>query len=129
MANTYSIMGLHLHYRLWIAEMNSDITLLRIFEDYVEELASKKNEPAVKAGIDNFEQHFVNLRKESDELRHEMHLIKMKLAAQSKETVPVRKKVSTKENHDDIKKRYASYRKTFNRVKKEFQQFASKWLK
>jgi hypothetical protein len=30
------------------AEMNADITVLRIFDDYIKELGSKQNEPKVK---------------------------------------------------------------------------------
>ena len=37
-----SIMTLHLEYRLWIAEMNADINVLRIFDDYLKELIRKK---------------------------------------------------------------------------------------
>ena len=33
-----TIMTLHLRYRLWIAEMNFDINVLRIFEDYIKVL-------------------------------------------------------------------------------------------
>jgi hypothetical protein len=38
-----SIMGLHLQYRLWIAELNADINALRIFDDYLAEIALKNN--------------------------------------------------------------------------------------
>ncbi len=44
MSDAPSIMSLHLGYRLWIAEMNFDINVLRIFNDYLEELSSKKDE-------------------------------------------------------------------------------------
>jgi len=125
---TYSIMGLHLRYRLWIAEMNSDINILRIFDDYITELKSKKNEPAVKNGIESFQQQFVSLRKEIDELRHEMHLDKMTLAAHSKQIKTLDKKTFSKGNHAGLKKRYAAYKKNFDKIKKEFGQFESKWL-
>ena len=71
MPTTSSIMSLHLRYRLWIAEMNSDITILRIFDDYLTELSSKKEKPQVQKGIKNFQQQFINLRKEIDDLKHE----------------------------------------------------------
>jgi uncharacterized coiled-coil DUF342 family protein len=121
-------MGLHFRYRLWIAEMNYHINILRIFEDYVGELTSKKNEPEVKRGIEKFELEFVNIRKEIDQLRHEMHLAKMTLAAYSKQIKSLDAKALVKDNHADLRKRYLAYRKTFERVKKEFGQFESKWL-
>ena len=121
-------MGLHFRYRLWIAELNADITLLRIFNDYMVELSTKKNEPAVKNGIDNFKEQFISLRNEIDELRHEMHLNKMTLAANAKETNNIQNKPSSKNIHIALKKRYTAFRKTFNQVKKEFGLFESKWL-
>ena len=129
MPNNQTIMGLHFRYRLCIAEMNSHINILRIFDDYIDELRSKKNEAAVKNGIESFQQQFVGLRKEIDELRHEMHLAKMTLAASSKQLKDADKKSVSKGNHSELKKRYAAYKKNFEQVKKEFGQFESKWLK
>ena len=96
MPNTPSIMGLHFRYRLWIAEMNSHINIIRIFDDYIAELSSKKNVPAIKEGIDQFKKEFVSLRQQIDDLRHEMHLSKMTLAADSKQTPKTRTKSSSK---------------------------------
>jgi hypothetical protein len=127
MPNTPNIMGLHFHYRLWIAEMNSHINIFRIFEDYIDELRSKKNEPVVKKGVEDFQKHFVGLRKEIDELRHEMHLAKMTLAAYSKQKSPDVKSFA-KGSHGELKKRYLAYRKTFEQVKKDFGKFENEWL-
>ena len=123
-----NIMGLHFRYRLWIAEMNSHINILRIFEDYVDEIKAKKNEPAVKNGIEQFQQHFVNVRKQIDDLRHEMHLAKMSLAAYAKQKLPDKKSFSAK-THADLKKLYGTYKKAFEKTKKEFSLFENKWLK
>jgi len=129
MPSNYSIMGLHLRYRLWIAELNSDITVLRIFDEYMAELATIKNEPVVKAGLKIFSDQFTGLRKEIDDLRHEMHLDKMKLAALSKNSTSKESKVSIASGHSAIKKRYVAFRKNFEKAKKEFGVFESKWMK
>ena len=123
MSRIPSIMSLHLRYRLWIAEMNSDINVLRIFEDYQKELESKKNEHEVRTRIDYFQKQFINLRKEIDELRHEMHIIKMKLAAYSRESKPVSYKSYKADNHTALKKHYFVFRKMFDQVKNEFRHF------
>ena len=125
---TLSNMSLHLRYRLWIAELNSDINVLRIFDDYLIELNSKKNIPEVITGIKHFKEQFVSTRKEIDELKHEMHLIKMKLAAAAKENKPPDTKTSSTYNHNALQKRYAVFKKTFNKVIKEFALFEGKWL-
>jgi len=65
---------------LWIAEMNSHINIMRIFDDYIAELHQKKNEPTVKNGIEIFSNNH-QPEKGIDELRHEMHLAKMTLAS------------------------------------------------
>ena len=124
-----SIMGLHLRYRLMIAELNSDITILRIFEDYVEELMLKKGEPQVQTGIDLFHQQFTSLRKENDELKHEMHLIKMKLAAYSKAAETIDNDTYRADNHEILKSRYDDFRKVFDKMKIAFGDFEAKWLK
>src|SRR5436305_1069245 len=79
-----SIMPLHLQYRLWISDLNADINTLRIFDDYLNELKAKGlKEDSLKL-LNNYNDRFINLRKELDELRHEMHLAKMKLGALAK---------------------------------------------
>ncbi len=129
MPGTPSILNLHLRYRLWIAELNFDITVLRIFDDYLSELQSKKiNVPDVINGIIEYKRIFIDLRKEIDELRHDMHLNKMKLAAATRDNKPLKDKISSLENHNTIKSHYASYRKKFSQFKKEFGQFEGTWL-
>ena len=129
MPATGSVMHLHLRYRLWIAEMNAAINVLRIFNDYLLEMEAKQLPPVVMKGIANFKNRFASLRKEIDELSHEMHLIKMKLAAAARENKPLDKKSAREDNHRGLKKRYSVFRKTFNRLKKEFAQFEGKWLR
>ncbi|HVU84928.1 MAG TPA: hypothetical protein VHC50_08810 [Puia sp.] len=128
MSATPSIMSLHLGYRLWIAEMNFDINILRIFNDYLEELSSKKDNAEVNDRIGYFEQRFREIRKEIDELRNEMHLLKMKLASFAREKKPLDYKTYTEDNHLGIKSRYREFRKNFDGLRKEFEHFESKWL-
>jgi hypothetical protein len=121
-------MALHFRYRLWIAEMNADINVLRIFDDYIAELASKNSGPAVKTEIAGFKQQFVLLRSEIDELRHEMHLNKMSLAADARASGNGDKKLPLTGDHAALKRSYTAYRKKFNTVKKEFGSFEGRWL-
>ena len=128
MPNTPSTMGLHLRYRLWIAELNAEINVLRIFDDYVKEISSSRKEPEVRTGLAHFTKEFEGLRKEIDELRHEMHMIKMKLAGYSRERKNLDYKTYISDNHSALKKRYLSFRKLFEKNKKEFGRFEEKWL-
>src|SRR3954469_11753207 len=102
MSDTPSLMSLHLRYRLRIAEMNCDINVLRIFEDYLSELKAKRNEPEVAAKIDEFSKRFVDVRKEIDELRDAMHIVKMELAALSRENKTLDEAIYKKENLEEL---------------------------
>jgi hypothetical protein len=128
MPQTQSLMSLHRSYRLCIAEMNFDINVLRIFDDSLQELASVKPEPALKEGIKHFEQQFIMMRKEIDEMKHEMHLVKMKLAANSKEVGQSNETTHTTDNHGALKKAYSDFRKKFDAVKKEYKRFEDEWM-
>ncbi len=128
MPNTYSIMSLHFRYRLWIAEMNADITVLRIFDEYLAELSTKNSEPAVKTGVTEYKKAFIGFRGEIDELRHEMHLCKMSLAADARASGKSNKKLPLSGDHTALKKRYSAYRKKFKTMQKEFGLFGGKWL-
>jgi predicted nuclease with TOPRIM domain len=125
MARTFSIMGLHLRYRLRIAEMNADINILRIFDDNLKELSSKKDKPEVKNKIDYFQKQFTSFRKEIDEVKDTMHILKMKLASYAREKKPLDYKTFKADNYEGLKKRYSDFRKSFEKVKKEFIDFVS----
>jgi hypothetical protein len=125
---TTSPMSIHLHYRLWIAELNFDINVLRIFGDYLSELRAKRKEPEVKSKSDYFENEFTGLRSEIDEIRHEMQLGKMKLGAFSRDSKPFNYKEFNKESQAPLKKRLSAYKATFKRVNKEFEEFEAQWL-
>ena len=69
------------------------------------------------------------LRKEIDDLRNEMHLLKMKLASYAREKKPLDYKTYLTDNHTNIAERYREFRKNFNQAKKEFEEFETRWLK
>lgn len=123
-----SAMSVHLCYRLWIAELNFDINVLRIFGDYLTELRTRRKETEVKSKSDYFEKQFTTLRAEIDELRHEMQLGKMKLGAFSRDDKPFDYKEFNKENQQPLKKRLTDYKVHLKSTKKEFEEFEAQWL-
>ncbi len=128
MPGTPSVMSLHLRYRLWIAELNFDINVLRIFGDYLNELRAKRKEAEVKSMSDYFEKEFTALRAEIDEMRHEMHIAKMNMGEYSRDGKPFDFRKYNKENHIPIKKRLAAYKANFKKINTEFGEFEGKWL-
>lgn len=127
MPNTPSIPGLYLRYRIWIADMNACVTILRIFEDYISEFASLRKDGELKKSAVKFRQQFEAFRKEMDELKHEMHLQKMKLAANTREGIVIDKKLYRADNHAALKKRYYTFHKAFAGMKKEFGLINDNW--
>lgn len=127
MSNVPSLMSLHMRYRLWIAEMNFYINIIRILEDYLNDITPKSSQPEVKSGIDGFKSQFIVLRKEIDDLRHEMHILKMTLAAYAREGRAITAEIYQQDNHDTLEKRFLKLQETFDNMKKEFSGFESKW--
>jgi hypothetical protein len=118
-----TVSGLHLQYRLWIADMNADITVLRILNDYLVEKSAKNKDADVVQRINYFKDAFLKLRKEMDDLRHEMHLNKMKLASLGKDPNQSIGSIENSIDHKALKERYEAFRKSFDNTKKEYQDF------
>jgi hypothetical protein len=126
MASSPSPMTLHLRYRIWIAEMNSDIDLLRIYNDYLQELKALQNALKLKKEIERFETAFSVLRNEIDTLRNEMHLLKMKLATFMREKKQPDYSEYKTDNHTLLKKKYSSLRKKFGLIKADLKELVKK---
>ncbi|MEP6467480.1 MAG: hypothetical protein ABJB05_14320 [Parafilimonas sp.] len=124
-----SVTGFHLQYRLWIAELNNDINILRIFDDYLADIATTNNNEYALSHIKNCKQQFSDLRKNIDELRHDMHINKMELGAIAKQAGTSIKIIEKNIKHKEVKERYKHFRKTFDRTKKDFQKFENKLKK
>jgi len=123
MPASQSNMRLHLQYRLWIAELNSDITVLRIFDDHLAQLSGIKTKGETRRILEDFSKGFSDARKEIDELKHEMHLVKMKLAANIRLPEAEQQNAASPNNHPAVDKRYRSFRKKFDNLKKDFLEF------
>jgi hypothetical protein len=128
MSERLTAMSLHLKYRLWIAELNFDINVLRIFGDYLTELRNRQKGQEVKLKADHFEKTFIRLRAEIDELRHEMHIGKMKLGAYGRDGKPFDYKVFNSENQAPLKSRLSEYKKEFKKTFSEFEDFEAEWM-
>ena len=120
---TRSNLNLYLRYRLRIAELNADLTILRIFDDHLEELASG-NDPQTNKSMDEFRRQFASARKEIEELKHEMHLVKMKLATHSRQAKASAENAA--DSHTDLRERYTAFRKTFDKLKNDFIEIEAK---
>lgn len=123
MPDTPSRMGLHLMYRLWIAELNHNINLLRIFDDYLLEAKTKSVETDITEKIDVFKKNFTDLRTEIDELRHSMHLVKMKLASEARQQEVFPELSQDPEEHPVIQKNYQAFQRSFEKTNSDVRAF------
>ncbi|HEX5152210.1 MAG TPA: hypothetical protein VFW07_12235 [Parafilimonas sp.] len=123
-----SITGLHLQYRLWIAELNADINALRILNDYLAGITLKDNTGDAGDLIKDYSERFVDLRSRIDDLRHEMHINKMELAGILRKPRRFLRSSEKDIKHTELKKRYELFRKTFDNTKKDLHKFADKLI-
>ena len=113
----------YLHYRLWIAEINFYVNVLRILDDSVKERAAVTSSPAEKKKIAVFNQSFTAIRTEKDEVKHEIHLCKMRLAAYLRANKPEEDEAAEKEKYVVAEKLFLAIQLKFEKLKKEYLQF------
>ncbi|MES1217448.1 MAG: hypothetical protein ABUT20_18210 [Bacteroidota bacterium] len=123
MTESIALKSLHLEYRLWIAELNLDINLIRIFNDRLLEIAEDKKSGTVKSTIEDFGKKFNTYRETIDELRHRMHIEKMNLAAKVRENNGVDYKINIPDNYKTIREDFFKFRVSFNELKSGFLHF------
>lgn len=121
-----SLMNLHLQYRLWISNMNEDINVLRILQDYINDGKTKTTDAATLDKLNTYLSIFVDTRKELDDIRHEMYLNKMRIAAMEKADNAQEGDVEKDIHHEEIKKRYEDFKAKFKEMKKEFKKLEIK---
>ena|ERR1700709_155952 len=122
MTDSIALKSLHLEYRLWIAELNFYINLLRIFNDRLVELSAEK-----KPSAEEFEKKFNANRENIDELRHRMHIEKMTLAATARDNnANSNYKIKVPENYTKIRDDFFKFRVSFNELKSDFVRFEGK---
>lgn len=125
MAQEIAIKSLHLEYRLWIAELNFDINLIRIFNDRLLEIGEENKAAETKKKVQDFEKKFSVNRDTIDSLRHRMHLEKMNLAAIARENAKPGLKIPVPENYASIRNDFFEFRVSFNDLKSDFLRFES----
>ena len=122
MSESVVLKSLHLEYRVWIAELNFDINLIRIFNDRLVELQQMR-----KTGVETFETKFNTSRVTIDELRHRMHIEKMNLAAMARDSnAAPHYEIKVPVNYKTIRDDFFNFRVSFNDLKGEFLRFESK---
>lgn len=120
------LRSLHLEYRIWIAELNFDINLMRIFKDRIHEIVTAYQTEEIKITTAGFEKRFIDTRTENDDLRHRMHIEKMNLTAMNTGKKESDLNADISGNYEAIKKDFLAYRNHFNKLKNDFLSFENR---
>ena len=112
---TPSLNTLHLQYRIWIAALNYDINVIRIINDHLDEMR-KLNEHGMVPGNLAGEQSLKDFRLTIDDLKNELHLAKMQIAAllrnKALQTLPD----TQVQEHQFMSNRYHAFRSRFEKM-------------
>jgi hypothetical protein len=112
---TPSFNTLHLQYRIWIAALNFDINVIRILNDHLDDMR-QSDETGLSQTNHEQEKTLTDFRTTIDELKNELHLAKMQIAAYlRKKDKPLLTDIQL-EDHQLISNRYHAFRSRFENM-------------
>ena len=105
--------------------MNFDINVIRIYKDYLQELSADTREDNLIKKAGDFEKTLQSFPNDIDDLRNEMHLLKMKLAGQIRKQKQGEAVAGKTDDHAGLKTRYVNFRKRFETLKSDLSVFVT----
>jgi len=128
MITTLPPCKLHVEYKLWIAELNFDTELIKIFETHLGFIVSHLTSKEPMPRIEQFQNQFIRQREVIDELKHDLNTSEKQLVAFVREMEPVGFENERLDNHPDLRERFLIFRDLFEQLKTRFRYFESEWL-
>jgi len=128
MITTLPPRKLHVEYQSWIAELNFDIELIRIFEGHLEYITSQTNSKKLLAKVEQFQNQFIRQREVIDELRHDLNISEKQLAAFVRDMAPIGYENERLDNHSELREKFLTFRDLFEELKIRFRYFESEHL-
>jgi hypothetical protein len=128
MITTLPPRKLHVEYQSWIAELNFDVELIRIFELHLEYIASQTSSKKVLAKVEQFQNQFIRQREVIDELRHDLNVSEKQLAAFVRDMAPIGYDNERLDNHSELREKFLTFRDLFEELKIRFRYFESEHL-
>lgn len=123
MNSRHSSLSLHLHYRLSIAELNLDVNLIRIYRDYLEDVSRNTDDKLNIQQVEKFQAVLNGYLAEIDDIKNEMHLLKMQLAQGINGKTVFNNNDPEIKTHQAVDGRYQDYRKRFQDSRAELISF------
>ena len=118
---------LHFEYQLWNSEASFFADELKIYQNRLEEIASKNTKSEVRAQIEHFQNQFIVQKEQIDILKHEVTVYEQALATYAKEN-PIAIDHKLFETNSELTERAEMFKKIFSELKTEFKKFASEWM-
>ena len=128
MITTLPPYKLHIEYQFWIAELNFDVELIKIFESHLSFIASGNTAKRFMPRIEQFQNQFIRQREVIDELKHDLNVSEKQLAAFVRDMSPVGFDNERLDNHSGLRERFLTFRKLFDDLKTRFRHFESEWI-
>jgi hypothetical protein len=123
MNSRHSSLSLHLHYRVSIAELNLDVNLVRIYRDYLEDASRNADDQLNKEQVEKFQAVLNGYLAEIDDIKNEMHLLKMQLAQGINGKTVFNNSDPEMKTHQGVDGRYQDYRKRFQSSRQDLVSF------
>jgi hypothetical protein len=118
---------LHFDHQLWYSEASFFADELKIYQNRLEEIASKNTKSEVRAQIEHFQNQFIIQKEQIDILKHEITIYEQGLAKYAKEN-PVAIDHKLFDSNNALTERAEMFRTIFTELKAEFKKFASEWM-
>jgi hypothetical protein len=128
MITTLPPYKLHVEYQFWIAELNFDVELIKIFESHLAFIASGNTDKKLMPRIEQFQNQFIRQREVIDELKHDLNVSEKQLAAFLRDMSPIGFDNERLDNHSELRERFLTFRDLFDDLKVRFRRFESEWL-
>ena len=128
MVTTLPPFKLHVEYQLWIAELNFDTELIKIFESHLAYIASHNTSKKLLAHIEQFQNQFIRQKEVIDELKHDLNISEKQLVAFVKDMTAVGFDNERLDNHSELRERFLTFRNLFEDLKTRFRHFETEHL-
>ena len=128
MITTLPPRKLHLEYQIWIAELNFDIQLIKIFEDHLAYIVSHNTSKRLLPAIEQFQNQFIRQHEVIDELKHDLNISEKQLAAFVRDMVTIGYENERLDNHPGLRERFFTFRNLFEDLKTRFRHFEAEWM-
>lgn len=124
---TKKIYELHEEHKEWLNNLAFYKDEIKVMQNRVSEVASKNSSPDVLKQIEHFQNQLIIQRNNIDELCHSIkdHENYLENRVNENPTAVDHRKVN---DHPKMRDSYSSFDKVFNELRKELNEFLTKWM-